>query len=112
MAIRYRVLITALLVFGISGSAARADPVTIRSGSFVVAWDDPSSFTISGDGLVLSGLFVRIPSSPQQACFIGCLPGTTVNLSAVAGGPFELSLGESHIAFLNGVPLTVPNEPE
>lgn len=60
MAMRYRLLIAALLVFSISASAAWADPVTIRSGSLTVAWDDPSSFNITGDGLVLSGLFVFV----------------------------------------------------
>jgi len=112
MAMRYRLLIAALLVFGISASSARADPVTVRSGSFTVAFDDPSSFNISGDGLVLSGLFVRIASSPQQQCLPGCLPGATINLSAVAGGPSAGSLGQSFTAVLDGVPLTVPNQPD
>jgi len=110
MAIRYRLLLATLLVFGISPSVARADPIAVTSGSLNIAWDDPSSFRVFGAGFELSGLFVGVTSSPQRTCFAGCLPGTMVNLSAVAGDPF--SLGTGMTAILNGVPLTDPFQPQ
>jgi hypothetical protein len=109
MAIRYRLLLAALLAFGISPSIARADPIALTSGSLNIAWDDPSSFRVFGAGFELSGLFVGVTSSPQQTCFAGCLPGAVVNLSAVAGDPF--SLGTGMTAVLNGVALTDPLQP-
>jgi hypothetical protein len=72
-----------------------ADPITVTSGQFTVAWDDVNFFQLFGaDGFALSGLFVGA-RSPQDTCFRGCTPGQTVNLSALAGGespftPFTL----------------------
>jgi hypothetical protein len=110
MAIRYRLLIAALLVFGISPSIARADPIALTSGNLNIAWDDPSSFRVFGPGFELSGLFVGVTNSPQRTCALGCLPGTVVNLSALAGDPFRLGTGMT--AILNGVPLTDPLQPQ
>jgi len=107
---RYRLLVAALLVFGISPSVVRADPIALTSGSLNVAWDDPSNFRVFGAGFELSGLFVGVTSSPQRTCALGCLPGTVVNLSALAGDPF--SLGTGMTAILNGVPLTDPFQPQ
>jgi len=85
-------------------TTAYADPIVVTSGKAVVAWDDPSYFTISGDeGFTLAGLFVRVPSSPQQLCFAGCAPGTRVDFSGVFGGPQDGSLGVATAATVDGI---------
>jgi hypothetical protein len=110
MAIPYRLLVAALLVLSIPPSAARADPIALTAGSLNIAWDDPSSFRVFGAGFELSGLFVGVTSSPQRTCFAGCLPGTVLNLSAVAGDPF--GLGTATTAVVNGFDLTDPFQPQ
>jgi hypothetical protein len=64
-----------------------AEPVTVTSGRFTVAWDDPTFFQFAGtDGFVLNSVVVRAPVSPQRACRFGCATGTSLNLGTVAGG--------------------------
>lgn len=87
--------------------AAHADPIAVTAGQFVVAWDDPSYFNISGTGFNVSGLFVRVTVSPQTVCFSGCSPGTVVDMSSTAG----LQLGTSLSAMINGTQLVTPGDP-
>jgi hypothetical protein len=83
---------------------AQADLISVTSGKAVVAWDDPSYFTFSGaGGFMLAGLFPHVSSSPQQICFAGCAPGTSVNFSAVFGGPEFGSLGIATAATIDGI---------
>ena len=98
------VLIRRLVVWAIVGvpfvstpSSLSAEPVTVTSGYFYVAWDDPTDFEFAGtDGFVLKSTAAFAPISPQDACFSGgCAPGTALNLGTVAGGesptiPFTL----------------------
>lgn len=81
-------------VFCISAAPAlQAEPVTVASGRFAVPWDDPTFFLFTGaNGFQLTGLFPIVSVSPQLKCFTGCLPGTAVDLSAVAGGESAISL--------------------
>ena len=105
MAFRLPILVFVGLFFSISAaSSARADTIPVTSGELTIAWDDPSSFVLFGPGgFALSGLFIRIPSSPQGTCFTGCTPGQVINLSSVAGGGSGFTLGESFTANVNGV---------
>jgi hypothetical protein len=84
-----------------------ADPVTVTSGLFVVAWDDPTSFLFLG----ADGFFLRAYSpmtiSPQQRCIRGCAPGTVLDMSAVAGS----ALGTSTGAIINGTVFANPDFP-
>jgi hypothetical protein len=115
MAKFFRPLALSCLMLGIPGAtAARADSITVTSGSADVAWDDPSSFFVAnaGAGFELSGLFSRVALSPQDICFAGCAPGTVVDLSAVFGGPFDGSLGVAQRATIEGVSIAVPSDPE
>lgn len=114
MAFRLPILVCAGLFFSISAStSARADTIPVTSGALTVAWDDPSSFLVSGPGgFALSGLFIRIPSSPQDTCFAGCIPGQVINLSSVAGGGSGFTLGQSFTASVNGVEFARPDQPD
>jgi len=101
-----RILVVAGLCSTASMPPSWADPVTVTSGEFYIAWDDPTSFRFAGaDGFVLGSLFVGTSSSPQDQCFVGCTPGTAVSLGAVAGGasPFtRFTLGTATEAVING----------
>ena len=98
--------ITAGLLTGVVPSLS-ADPITVTSGQIVVAWDDPPGFTFSSaeSGFFLTGVFPVVLTSPRQTCFTGCLPGTAVDLTTLAGGqaastPFTLGLSRG--ALING----------
>jgi hypothetical protein len=107
MASRFLLLALAGPLFSIIciSTPASADPVTVTSGQLVVAWDDPSYFTMSGEGFMVAGLFVPVQFSPQQLCFAGCAPGTTVDFSALFGSPSG-SLGVATAATVDGVTYT------
>jgi hypothetical protein len=86
--------------------AAGAEPIAVISGQFTAGSDNPSFFRFFGaDGFELSGIFAEIRTSPLEACFPGCRPGTAVNMAAVAGGesastPF--TLGRATGAIIGG----------
>ena len=96
---------TACIIFSICVAApARADVIIVTAGEAVVAWDDPSHFTLFGaDGFALGGLFASVPTSPQRICFNGCAPGTSLDFSAVFGGTFSASLGSATLATIHGM---------
>lgn len=98
--------VTAVLFSAAFVVPVRADPISITSGVFVLPDDDPSYFQFFGaDGFVLGGLFIPTPISPHHRCVQGgdCVPGTTVNMSAVAGGDLAGgSLGLATGAIVNG----------
>lgn len=102
MAARVRSVALAVLLVGMVAAPVGADPVTVTGGSLTVAWDDPSGFLVVGEGFRVSGFFVGIAQSPQQFCFSGCLPGSVINMSAVAGGGTGFSLGQSFTAIVDG----------
>ena len=114
MAFRLPILVLVGCCFSIfAASSARADTIPVTSGALTIAWDDPSSFVLFGPGgFALSGLFIRIPSSPQDTCFAGCTPGQVINLSSVAGGGSGLTLGQSFTANVNGVEFARPDQPD
>jgi hypothetical protein len=94
--------VTALL----STSSASAEPITVTAGSFISPEDSPPGFSFVGDRLVLSAFPPLVTRSPRGPCVSGCLPGTAVDMSTVAGGesvqtPFPL--GTSRRALINGV---------
>ena len=104
MAAAYRSLLLACLFLCTCAPALRADPIEVTSGVMHIAWDDPSAFQFSAEGgFSLSGLFLRVASSPQQVCFLGCLPGATINLSSTVGGGSGFGLGTATSANVNGV---------
>jgi PEP-CTERM motif len=113
---RSRQVLCVVLLCSVSGVPSLwAEPVTVTSGLFVVAWDDPNFFHFSGtDGFFLNGGFFSMASSPQQTCMFGapvCAPGTVVDMSAVAGGESSVTrfpLGTSARAVVNGVEFDTP----
>jgi hypothetical protein len=110
---RRRLPILTLAGLLLSTFTARADTITVTSGGLNVVWDDASSFAFFGsDGFALSGLFIHVPSSPQQTCFAGCTPGATVSLSSVAGGSPGFTLGLAMTATVGGVVLANPAQHE
>jgi hypothetical protein len=88
-----------------------ADPVTVTSGQFVVAWSGPTSFEFVGtDGFYLNGATSWLVSSPGHS---GGPPGTVVDMSAVAGveSPFtRFPLGNSTRAVINGTEFVSPSD--
>jgi hypothetical protein len=102
---RVRATLAAVLFSAVSVITVHADPVRITSGIFRLPDDDPSHFQLFGtDGFVLAGLFIPTPVSPHATCVRRpCLPGTTVDMSAVAGGDAAgRSLGLATGAIVNG----------
>jgi hypothetical protein len=103
-----RVFAIATLCWAGSVASLRADAIVVTSGTFTIPVDEPSGFQFFGaDGFVLGGIFPLLPTWPRLVCptATGCAPGTTVNMSTVAGGesaetPF--TLGESTGAIVNG----------
>ena len=90
-------------------SPLSAEQITVTSGYFYIAWDDPTDFEFAGtDGLVLNSTGVFAPISPQEACFQGCVPGTSLNLGTVAGGEspqIDFTLGQMFgVSIVNGTP--------
>jgi hypothetical protein len=76
------------LVLALSSRPAGADTITItggrlQMGSFVGTLDlvGERGFTLAATVGVVGGVF-----APQQQCFTGCVPGTTVPLTAVWTG--------------------------
>jgi hypothetical protein len=111
MAPRLPVLVIGSLLFGTAAAeTARADPITVTSGTANITWDDPASFFLQGDGFRLSSLFVRIPvfPPPLEICGFagGCAPGESFNLSSV------VSDGQSQIAVVNGVTYAIQSQPD
>ena len=104
MASRFLLLALAGPLFGsiCVSTPASGEPVTVTSGQLVVAWDDPSYFTMSGEGFMVAGLFVPVQFSPQQLCFAGCAPGTSVGFSALFGSQSG-SLGSATAATVDGI---------
>ena len=103
MANGFRILVVAAICFGIAAPAARADIITITSGTATLPWDDPGSFRIEGDGLFLASLFFSVPVFPQGQCFGGCAPGAAVDLTTVFGGAPGFNLGLGQGAVVGGV---------
>lgn len=101
-----RIVVLAALCSTAVVPRSSADPVTVTSGQYYIAWDDPTSFDFFGPGgLILSSLFVGTRSSPQHQCFGGCPAGTAVSLGALAGGvsPFtRFPLGTVTGAIIDG----------
>jgi hypothetical protein len=100
-----RVLGMAALCSVSSVPSLRAEPIVVTSGWIVVGFDNPAAFQFFGNELVLSGIFVETLSSPQQTCSPGCVRGTAVNMSAVAGGESastRFPLGFSTGTIING----------
>lgn len=109
MASRFRILAIAALSFGIVAPAlARADTITVTSGTATVPWDDAAWFSFKGDGLLLSGLFSSVAVSPQGTCFLGCAPGVSIDLTSVFGGQPGYNLGQSQAAVVNSVTYADP----
>jgi hypothetical protein len=115
-----RVLIRRLVVSAMAGvslvtapSSLSAEPVTVTSGYFYVAWDDPTDFEFAGtDGFALNATGVFAPISPQETCFQGCVPGTSLNLGTVAGGEsphIPFTLGDMFgVSSVNGTQYSFP----
>jgi hypothetical protein len=108
-----QILACAILFSGGAVANLRAEPITVTSGVFVISDDDPNFFRFFGaNGFALHGGFVPVPASPKATCDFplpGCLPGTSLNLSAVAGGavvPFggPFTLGNGFDSNVNGTP--------
>jgi hypothetical protein len=90
-----------------------AEPVTVTSGYFYVAWDDPTDFEFAGtDGFALNSTGVFAPISPQETCFRGCTPGTSLNFGTTAGGEspsIPFTLGQMFgVSRVNGVTFSHP----
>ena len=110
MPMTHGVLTRGIRVIGIAAlwsasalTGVSADPITVTSGLFVSPEDSPPGFRFLGtDGFVLVGHNPRVSASPRDPCVSGCLPGTMVNMSTVAGGLAPFSLGISVEANIMG----------
>jgi hypothetical protein len=102
---RCQLLPIAGLLFSIGFvSPARAEVITVTAGEAVIEGDGPAHFTLFGaDGFALGGVFVAVPTAPHAICFNGCAPGTSLNFSAMFGGPFPGSLGSATLATIQGM---------
>jgi hypothetical protein len=113
MAALFQVLLMTVVLIGVvAAQPARADTLAVTSGQVIVAWDDPPFLRLQGEGLHLFSGFFSVPQSPQQTCFFGCVPGTTVNLSAVVGGGTTNNLGQAQIAVVNGTTFALQSNPD
>ncbi len=103
-------LLTAIgLLFGIASELpAHADPIQVTSGTATARYGGPSGFAFFGaDNFALQSFFVSFSMAPWNVCPSRCLPGTTVDLTTVMGGPtanFDLGGGILSSAQVNGVP--------
>lgn len=83
-----RIVAVGVLCSTVSVPRSSAEPLVVTSGFLYIPWDDPTSLEFFGaDGSALQALFIGVTSSPQRTCFVGCAPGTAVDLGAEAGGP-------------------------
>ena len=109
---RLRVVLLIALCSTVATPSLHAEPITVTSGELRIGWDNPTSFRFFAEnGFQLGGIFVATVSSPWQRCFTGCLPGTVVDMSAVAGGesPFsQFTLGLATAAIINGTTFLEP----
>jgi hypothetical protein len=109
-----RVLTIAILCWVSSVASIWADSIVVTSGQFRTDVNEATGFQFFGaDGFVLGGIFPLLPTTPRLVCptLAGCAPGTTVNMSTVAGGesaetPF--TLGELTGAIINGTEFLRP----
>jgi hypothetical protein len=89
----------------------RADPIVVTSGQFATAVNEPTFYQFFGaDGSVLGGIFPLLATSPALICptVSGCAPGTTVNMTTVAGGDPTPFLGLATGAIINGTEFVTP----
>ena len=109
-----RVLTIAILCWVSSVASLWADSIVVTSGQFRTDVNEATFFQFFGtDGFVLGGIFPLLPTTPRLVCptLAGCAPGTTVNMSTVAGGestetPFTLGLTTG--AIINGTEFVRP----
>lgn len=106
-----RVLAIATLSWAGSVVGVRADPIVVTSGQFATSVNEPTGYQFFGaDGFFLGGIFPLLPTWPSLICptVTGCAPGTTVNMSAVAGGDPTPFLGLTTGAVVNGTEFVAP----
>lgn len=106
-----RVLVIATLCWASSVASVRADPIVVTSGQFATAVNEPTFYQFFGaDGFVLGGIFPLLATSPALICptVSGCAPGTTVNMTTVAGGDPMPFLGLATGAIINGTEFVTP----
>ena len=110
-----RLLISAIVGASLvtTTSSLSAEPISVTSGYFYIAWDDPTDFELAGtDGFVLNATESFAPISPQEVCFQGCAPGTSLNIGAVAGGEspqIPFTLGQMFgVSIVNGTTYSHP----
>ena len=109
-----RLVVSAIVGVSLSTSPLSAEPVTVTSGYFYVAWDDPTDFEFAGtDGFALRSTGVFAPISPQEACFPdGCAPGASLDFGTVAGGEspqIPFTLGQMFgVSIVNGTEYNYP----
>lgn len=123
----HAVLVRRLVISAMAGASLvtapaslAADPINVTSGYFFIAWDDPTDVELAGpNGFALNSTGAFAPISPQEVCFRGCLPGTSVNLGTVAGGEspqIAFTLGQMFgVSMIDGTPYVFPgavNAPE
>jgi hypothetical protein len=87
-------------------SSSSADPIRVTAGFFISPEDGPPGFSFQGDGLILSAFFPLVTASPRDACLAGCVPGTAVDMSTLAGtatASTPFTLGTSPGALINGM---------
>ena len=109
-----RVLTIAILCWVSSVASLWADSIVVTSGQFRTDVNEATFFQFFGtDGFVPGGIFPLLPTTPRLVCptLAGCAPGTTVNMSTVAGGestetPFTLGLTTG--AIINGTEFVRP----
>lgn len=94
-----------VLVLSITSPAvSHAETFVIREGSIGFDTGDPPLFGFRSEGLDLRGLFPAIATSGAFTCgVITCVPGASLDLGTVFGGPLrDFSLGQG-FATINGV---------
>jgi hypothetical protein len=106
-----RIFIIATLCWASAVASLWADSIVVTSGQFATSVNEPTGYQFFGaDGLVLGGIFPVLPTWPRLVCptLTGCAPGTTVNMSTVAGGNPTHDLGVATGAVVNGTEFVRP----
>lgn len=85
-----------LFALSLSASALSASVITSGTITVVAGLGSPNTFSLSGDGFVVTGAFASDNLAVQRACF-GCRPGDVVYVGGTVVNPFTFVLGTATV---------------